>query len=251
MAKKTIEEMEKALKAPFSGDKIQWRVGSTNRDGNGGTMLAYADKRSYEERLDEVFGCNNWSSDTNWDETGLKVTITAKYPDGTTTFHANGSGYKFDEEGRVDTDGFKGAISQAFKRAASEFGIGRYLYDLESPWVKMVKKRFYGTISLPDAFLPEAEKAGRTKIEVKYDESKYGTDGKVQEKNYSSSFDYSDAPENVRVAAAFVVSTDGFNQGKKMGSIKSDKALFWLAKNADTEEERNAAHVILSYREGK
>jgi hypothetical protein len=31
----------------------------------------------------------------------------------------------------------KGAISDAFKRAAVMWGIGRYLYDLDSPWVQI------------------------------------------------------------------------------------------------------------------
>ena len=46
----------------------------------------------------------------------------------------------------------------------------------------------------------------------------------------------------------FVSATDGFNQGKKIGDIKSEKALFWLTKNGETEEERNAAQTVLDFR---
>ena len=41
------------------------------------------------------------------------------------------------ENGAGDTDfeADKGALSDAFKRAAVLWGIGQYLYDLDSPWV--------------------------------------------------------------------------------------------------------------------
>lgn len=243
MAKDNIQAVVDALRAPFSGSKVQWRVGSTNRDGNGGNMLAYVDKREYELRLDDVFGANHWKSSLTFDGTGVVVSITATFPDGSDVFHANGCGYKFDKDGRVDADGFKTAVSQAFKRAASEFGIGRYLYDMENPWVKLNNKRFYGEILLPDDKLPADEKAGRTKIEVKYNESKYTEPVAT----VSDTPSYDNAPENVRVAAAFVCST-GFNEGKTLGSIKSEKALGYVATNASSEEERNAAKTLLDFR---
>jgi hypothetical protein len=40
--------------------------------------------------------------------------------------------------GDSDVEAEKGAISDAFKRAAVKWGIGRYLYDLDSPWVDLV-----------------------------------------------------------------------------------------------------------------
>jgi hypothetical protein len=39
--------------------------------------------------------------------------------------------------GDTDVEGPKGALSDAFKRAAVLWGIGRYLYSLESPWVAL------------------------------------------------------------------------------------------------------------------
>jgi len=239
-----IQKVVEALRAPFSGSRVQWRVGSTNRDGDGGTVLAYVDKREYEARLDDVFGATKWTSELTSNEIGAVVKITATFPDGSEVYHTNGCGYKLDKDGRVDADSYKGAISTAFKRAASEFGIGRYLYDMESPWVKLNNRRFYGEILLPDDKLPDSEKTGRNNFEIKYNDSKYQGGGSSAP---SDTPDYGNAPENVRIAAAFVCST-GFNEGKTLGSIKSEKALGYVATNASSEEERNAAKTLLDFR---
>jgi hypothetical protein len=43
----------------------------------------------------------------------------------------------------------KGALSDAFKRAAVRWGIGRYLYDTDSPWVAIEKRG--NTYIIPDS----------------------------------------------------------------------------------------------------
>jgi len=45
--------------------------------------------------------------------------------------------WKADGAGDTDVEAEKGAISDAFKRAAVKWGVGRYLYDLDSPWVAL------------------------------------------------------------------------------------------------------------------
>lgn len=41
---------------------------------------------------------------------------------------------KEDGVGNTDYESIKGGISSAFKRVASIWGIGRYLYDAENSW---------------------------------------------------------------------------------------------------------------------
>lgn len=121
-----------ALSAPFAPELVSWRVGNTNAKKNGGVAtkgmaLAYIDARDVMARLDSVCGPAHWQ---------------ARYP------HANGKticeiGLKVGDEwvwkangaGDTDVEAEKGAISDAFKRAAVLWGIGRYLYDIPSPWV--------------------------------------------------------------------------------------------------------------------
>jgi hypothetical protein len=120
------------LKAPFPPSKISWRVGSTTADKKKGLAFGYIDARDVMERLDEVCGPENWQ---------------CSYP------HANGKTicsigvricregegfewiWKSDGAGDSDVEAEKGAMSDAFKRSAVRFGIGRYLYDIPATWV--------------------------------------------------------------------------------------------------------------------
>lgn len=115
------------LAAPFPAENISWRVGSTTQDKTKGMALAYIDARDVMERLDQVVGPAGWQR---------------SYP------HANGKTvcsiglkiagewiWKADGSGDTDVEAEKGALSDAFKRAAVSWGVGRYLYDMHFPWV--------------------------------------------------------------------------------------------------------------------
>jgi hypothetical protein len=123
----------KALTAPFPPERVSWRVGSTTADKKRGMALAYIDARDVMQRLDDVLGPLNWqcrythAGTITICEIGCGVSI-----DGKTewVWKANGAG-------STDVEAEKGACSDAFKRAAVLWGIGRYLYDLDSPWVAL------------------------------------------------------------------------------------------------------------------
>ena len=117
------------LRAPFPPERISWRVGSTTQDKSRGMALAFIDARDVMERLDDVCSPAGWQ---------------CRYS------HANGKtvcdiGVKAGEEwvwkadgaGDSDVEAEKGALSDAFKRAAVRFGVGRYLYDVDAPWVAL------------------------------------------------------------------------------------------------------------------
>jgi hypothetical protein len=117
------------LAAPFDADQVSWRVGSTNGDKTKGLALAYLDARDVMDRLDLICGPAGWQ---------------CRYS------HANGKtvcdiGIKCGEEwvwkadgaGDTDVEAEKGALSDAFKRSAVRWGIGRYLYGLGNTWVEL------------------------------------------------------------------------------------------------------------------
>jgi hypothetical protein len=122
-----------ALKAPFAPDDVRWRVGATNGDKSKGLALAYVDARLVMDRLDSVVGQPNWQATYSHAANKTVCELSLRCGDEWVT-KANGAGDS-------DIEGEKGALSDAFKRAAVLWGIGRYLYNLDSPWVALVKGR--------------------------------------------------------------------------------------------------------------
>jgi len=125
----------KELSKPFTAEQISWRVGSTTKDKTKGLALSYIDARDVMKRLDEVVGWQRWGTkdskqgDTYYCELSILVPVDLS-PGGEITWIT-----KTGAAGATAVEGEKGGASDAFKRAGVLFGIGRYLYDLESPWV--------------------------------------------------------------------------------------------------------------------
>lgn len=127
------------LAAPFNSSQIKWRVGSTydgttKKEPHLGVMpLAYIDARCVMDRLDDVVGPDNWSTEFIETPKGrVLCKLSIKY---------NGEWItKTDGAGESKTEGEKGAISDALKRAAVQFGINRSMYDFDSSWVKVPLK---------------------------------------------------------------------------------------------------------------
>jgi len=139
------------LHKPFPANEIEWRVGSTNADKTRGLALAYLTARHVMDRLDEVCGVANWQDRYEFHGTRTVCYLSIKIGDEWVT--------KADGAGDSDVEAEKGAISDALKRAAVKWGIGRYLYSLASPWV-------------------ETEAAGRS---VKIKASEYGKLARLME----------------------------------------------------------------------
>lgn len=120
----------KALAAEFPREVVHWRAQSLTKNGDKAMALAYIDARDVYERLDEVCGPEGWQCRYSHAEgKGGKTVceIGIKIND-EWVWKANGAGDS-------DIEGEKGALSDALKRAAVCWGIGRYLYDMPSPWV--------------------------------------------------------------------------------------------------------------------
>lgn len=127
----------KDLHKPFAPNKISWRVGSTNADKSKGMALAYIDARDVMERLHEVCG-PYWQNEyvpmpngTCCCRIGIKV-------GDEWLWRSNGSMNLTDSD-KADAKEMaeKGSYSDAFKRSAVLWGIGQYLYALDSPWVAL------------------------------------------------------------------------------------------------------------------
>lgn len=116
------------LSAPFDPDRVSWRVGATSGDKSKGLALAYIDARDVMQRLDEVAGAE-WQC--TYPHAGTKTVCSIGIKVGEEWI------WKSNGAGDSDVEAEKGALSDAFKRAAVMWGIGRYLYDVDSPWVQI------------------------------------------------------------------------------------------------------------------
>jgi hypothetical protein len=138
------------LSVPFAKEDVAWRAGATSRDKKRAQALPYAEPRVYEDRLNEVCP-GDWSVIFKpWGESRIICEL---------TIH----GVTRSSTGEFD-DGKKNAIAegtvaeaQAFKRACSKFGLGRYLYEIPIQWVEYDedKNRLADTPQLPEKFLPK------------------------------------------------------------------------------------------------
>lgn len=118
------------LSAEFPREDVHWRAQTTiEKDGKHKALaLAYLDARNVMERLDDVCGPENWQD--RLEETakgrvlcGISINVGGEWIT------------KYDGAGDTDVEGEKGALSDALKRAAVKWGIGRYLYSLPNVWV--------------------------------------------------------------------------------------------------------------------
>ncbi len=124
-------EIASELAQPFDITDIELLPkGKVERDGKTLCMaLPYADPRVYEDRLN-MLACGEWS-------TPAPIAIVAgnKLVCYVTVIVCGISHTDVGEAPVSDENAATASWAQAFKRACSQFGLGRYLYDLEKAWV--------------------------------------------------------------------------------------------------------------------
>jgi hypothetical protein len=119
----------KNLKKPFPVSSLKWRIGNKNKSLTKANMLVYVDARMVQDRLDEVVGAENWQFETrsmeSMNRNGKTITIVGRLG-----IRINDEWvWKEDGAENSDIEAAKGGISDALKRAAVQWGIGRYLYN--------------------------------------------------------------------------------------------------------------------------
>lgn len=139
------------LALPFPAAEVEFRVGSTTRDKLKGQALPYITARAVAARLDEVVGPQNWTHTFSVGPAAGSVICRLGIrcgPDGEFIYKEDGSAASIAaQEGDKSADKadmeVKGAYSDAFKRAAVHWGIGRYLYAHEALWVELKDGKYF------------------------------------------------------------------------------------------------------------
>ena len=136
-----LNEITKALSRPFDEKDIEWRVQQAGQS-NGKTwalVLCYITNRAIQQRLDEIIGCFNWKNEFKQaPDGGVMCGISIKHEGEWIT--------KWDGAENTDIESVKGGLSNSMKRAAVQWGIGRYLYKLEENFAKVVDRGTKGAI---------------------------------------------------------------------------------------------------------
>ena len=127
-----MSDIFEQLSSPFDPSEVDWRVGPTTKDKTSGQPLCYIDARTVMDRLDTVCGPAGWQN--RYVMEGNKTVCEIGIRCGDEWI------WKADGAGDSDVEAEKGALSDAFKRAAVRWGVGRYLYDLKAPWVALKAK---------------------------------------------------------------------------------------------------------------
>jgi hypothetical protein len=139
------EKLFAQLEVPFHPDQIKWRVMRTSNDGRTGLILPFADPRAYTDRLNQLFTPAGWTREYTIStvpsltrlEKG-KAIVTSKVLVATAvTISRLGSHTGTGEEWADRENAVTAADAQAFKRACSCFGLGRYLYSFGEAWVQL------------------------------------------------------------------------------------------------------------------
>lgn len=112
--------MNNILTAPILPNEVEWRIQSQTSTGKL-IVVPYINNRCVMTRFDAAFGAENWTSEFREISNGflcrLTVTINKREV------------YREDGASKTNIEPEKGGISDAMKRAAVQFGLGRCLYD--------------------------------------------------------------------------------------------------------------------------
>jgi hypothetical protein len=162
-----VKERVAELEVPFHPAQIEWRVTGTSQGGSRGLLMPYADPRAYTDRLNELFTPAGWTrrytlhTSANFERDQDKKLVAKVFVTCDLTIHGIGSHSATGEEWADNEYAGTSAEAQAFKRACSCFGLGRYLYHFAGIWVDLdERQRFQETPELAEWATPAGWRSG-------------------------------------------------------------------------------------------
>lgn len=141
------------LAAPFDPSEVKFKPQAVS--GNRALAIPYVDARVVQDRLDDVLGVPNWQDGyTPLPDGSVICRLQVRLGGEWIAREDVGSPSEQPDEG----DRLKAAFSDALKRAAVKFGIGRYLYRQKPQWVDYdpQKRQFVRPPTLPASAPPAA-----------------------------------------------------------------------------------------------
>ena len=129
------QDIIKKLGASFPFEEVEAKIQVASKEKPTGMAVFYIDSRVIQKRLDDVIGAYNWSNHfSTWQDKAQLCGISIYNEDRREWVT------KHDGAENSDIESIKGGLTDAFKRAAVLWGIGRYLYQIDGVWVDIEKR---------------------------------------------------------------------------------------------------------------
>ena len=142
-----IRQLVSELEVPFAESAIEWRVTNTAKGEQRGQVVPYADPRAYTDRLNTLLTPAGWTrkyavhTSANFERAKDKKIVAKVLVTCELTIFGLGSHSATGEEWAENDNAATSAEAQSFKRAASCFGLGRYLYHFTGVWVDLDERK--------------------------------------------------------------------------------------------------------------
>lgn len=147
-------ELAEDLADFFDPSELEWMPGTVTRDKAKGLAMAFVTNRAIQQRLDVAVGVGNWRNEFKPGPLGgivCGLSLRIVYGNGRASWVT-----KWDGADNTHVEATKGGLSASMKRAAVQWGIGRYLYELPAQWVPLTEHgRFKSRPEVPPAFVPQ------------------------------------------------------------------------------------------------
>jgi hypothetical protein len=121
------------LASPIKPEEIEWRVQNQTKDGQKVVVVPYITNRCVMERFDAQFGWDGWENTFEQVTDGFICCLTITTEDGRRVT-------KSDAASRTNVEPVKGGCSDAMKRCAVQFGLGRGLYRYPKVMIQTTDK---------------------------------------------------------------------------------------------------------------
>jgi len=131
---KAMDEVWRKLAEPFPPGEVQWRIEALSKDKRKALVVPYVDARTVLDRLDKAVGPEGWH-DSYEVLSDQERTLEGERRERVVEVKCRLTVLGVSKEDVGEGDSLKAAFSDALKRAAVKFGVGRYLYRLEKQWV--------------------------------------------------------------------------------------------------------------------
>ena len=141
------------LSAYFAASDMGWKPVGLSPDRKQARVVPYISNRAIMDRLDEACGPENWRNEFSEGPAGgvmcgLSIRVTR---DGAPAEWVT----KWDGAENTDIQPVKGGLTAAMRRAAVQWGIGRYLYRMPVIWAPVNSEgKLTSRPELPEEFVP-------------------------------------------------------------------------------------------------